>query len=123
MPIPTAFQPGARDVARVADADLVLSVGLGLEESWLRDLLQNAARDPSTIVELGELIDPIEFGETHIEEVELLEGVAHAIEEVEAGEISPEEALEEIRELLEAIEEGEHHMDEEGEDEHGHEEG
>ncbi len=116
---PHGYQPGARDVARVADADLVLSVGLGLEESWLRELLQNAARDPSTIVELGELIDPIEFGETHIEDVELLEGVAHAIEEVEAGEISPEEALEEIRELLEALEEGEHHGDEGAEDE-GH---
>ena len=116
---PHGFQPGARDVARVADADLVLSIGLGLEESWLRDLLQNAARDPSTIVELGELIDPIEFGETHIEDVELLEGVAHAIEEVEAGEISPEEALAEIRELLEALAEGEHHGDEEAEDE-GH---
>ena len=28
---PHTFQPGARDVARIAEADLVLSVGLGLE--------------------------------------------------------------------------------------------
>ena len=33
---PHTFQPGARDVTRIADADLVLSVGLGLEEGWLK---------------------------------------------------------------------------------------
>ena len=67
---PHSFQPGAQDVAKIADAELVLSVGLGLEESWLKELLENAARDPSTIVELGEVVDPIEFGESHREEVE-----------------------------------------------------
>ena len=67
---PHSFQPGAQDVAKIADAELVLSVGLGLEESWLKELLENAARDPSTIVELGEIVDPIEFGESHREEVE-----------------------------------------------------
>ena len=66
---PHSFQPGAQDVAKIADAELVLSVGLGLEESWLKELLENAARDPSTIVELGEIVDPIEFGESHREEV------------------------------------------------------
>ena len=60
---PHGFQPGARDVAKVADADLVLSVGLGLEQSWLRDLLENAARDPGAIVELGQVVDPIDFAE------------------------------------------------------------
>ncbi len=65
---PHGFQPGARDVAKVADADLVLSVGLGLEQSWLRDLLENAARDPGAIVELGQLVDPIELAETEAEE-------------------------------------------------------
>ena len=44
---PHTFQPGAKDVARVARADLVLSVGLSLEGAWLKDLLENAARDPS----------------------------------------------------------------------------
>ena len=67
---PHAFQPGAKDVAKIADADLVLNVGLGLEESWLNELLRNAARDPSTIVELGEVVDPIQFSESHHEEVE-----------------------------------------------------
>ena len=67
---PHSFQPGAQDVAKIAEADLVLSVGLGLEGSWLKDILRNAARDPSTIVELGKVVDPIEFGESHREEVE-----------------------------------------------------
>ena len=123
---PHSFQPGAQDVAKIADADIVLSVGLGLEESWLKELIQNAARDPSTIVELGELIDPIEFAESHAEEVELIEGLSHIVHEVEEGEISPDEGLEEIKELLasfEAEEEGEDHGDEEGEEEEGEDHG
>ena len=110
---PHGFQPGARDVSRIADADLVLSVGLGLEGSWLKELLQNAARDPSTIVEIGEMVAPIEFAETHADEVEILEEINHAVHEVEEGEISPEEGLEEIKELIEAFEEeGEDHGEE-----------
>ena len=108
---PHAFQPGAQDIAKIADADLVLSVGLGLEESWLKDLLQNAARDPSTIVEFGETIDPIEFAESHSEEVDVIEELSHVVHEVEEGEIGPEVALAEIKELLEGVE-GEEHADE-----------
>ena len=97
---PHAFRPGARDITKIADADLVLSIGLGLEESWLKKLLQNAARDPSTIVELGESVDPIEFAELHAGEVAILEELNHVVLEVEEGEIGPEAALEEIKELL-----------------------
>ena len=118
---PHGFQPGARDVAQIADADLVLSIGLGLEASWLTELLENAARDPSTIVELGEAVDPIEFAETHIEDVEFLEDLMHVIHEVEDGEISAEEGLEEIEELVAAFEAAEAEHEEEGED-HGDEE-
>ena len=60
---PHSFQPGARDVARVADADLVLSIGLSLEASWLDDLIHNAARNPEAIAALGDVVDPIEFTE------------------------------------------------------------
>ena len=101
---PHGFQPGARDVTKIADADLVLSIGLGLEGSWLRELVENAARDPSSIVELGEAIDPIEFAESHADEVELLEELNHIVHEVEGGEITPEAGLEEVRELLAAAE-------------------
>ncbi len=58
---PHTFLPGARDVARVADADLVLSVGLSLEAEWLEELLHNASADESKIVALGEAVDPIEY--------------------------------------------------------------
>ena len=60
---PHTFQPGARDVANVADADLVFSVGLSLEAGWLEELIENAARDHESIISLGELVDPIEFVE------------------------------------------------------------
>ncbi len=70
---PHTFQPGARDTARVADADLILTVGLGLESSWLHDLIENAAPDHEIIVELGESVDPLAFmemGDHHEEEEE-----------------------------------------------------
>ena len=101
---PHAFQPGAKDVAKVADADLVLSIGLGLEESWIRELLRNAARDESAIVELGDVVDPIEFGASHAGEVELVEGIGHVVHEVEEGEIDAETGLQEIEALIEAAE-------------------
>ena len=111
---PHGFQPGAQDVAKIADADLVLSVGLGLEESWLHELLENAAKDESAIVELGEVIEPIEFAESHAGEVEILEGLSHIVHEVEEGEIDAETGLEEVKEMLEAAEEeGEEHGEEE----------
>ena len=73
---PHSYQPGARDVARIADADLVLSVGLGLEAGWLTELIHNASVDEHGILALGNHIDPIETEETgahgdeHMEEEE-----------------------------------------------------
>ena len=121
---PHAYQPGAQDVAAIADADMVLAIGLGLEESWLHELLENAARDESSIVEVAEIIEPIEFGETHVEDVEILEDISHVVHEVEEGEISAEEGLMEIQEAIEAAEameeeEEEHHEEEEEEEEEG----
>ena len=114
---PHTFQPGARDVARVADADVVLSIGLGLEEAWLTDLLTNTAKDESAIIELGEGegIDALEFASGHAGEVELLEGLSHIVHEVAEGEISAEEGLEEVAELLAAMEAMEEHHEEEEE--------
>ena len=104
---PHGFQPGARDVAKIADADIVFSVGLSLEGSWLKELLENAARDPSTIIELSDAIEPIEFAESHKEDVELFEHIGEAVHEVEEGELTPEAAIEEIRDLLASTEEEE----------------
>ena len=113
---PHTFQPGAKDVAKVAEADLVLSVGLSLEGAWLKDLLENAARDTSAIVEMGEIVDPIEFAQGHADEVDVLEEISHVVHEVEEGEISAEEGIEELKELLaegEEEEEGDHVGEEE----------
>lgn len=112
---PHSFQPGAQDVARISDADLVLAVGLGLEESWLLELLNNASADPGAIVELGELIDPLEFGASHEGEVVFLEALEEIIHEVEEGEFTPVQGLMEIGAVLlamEAEEEDEEHHEE-----------
>ena len=119
---PHTFQPGAQDVTRIANADLVLSIGLSLEAGWMKELLENTAADPSSIVELGEGVGPLDFAEDHSEELELLEGISHVVHEVEEGEISAEEGLEELTELLAAAEaleamESEEHGDEEEEGE------
>ncbi len=115
---PHSFQPGARDVARISDADLVLAVGLGLEESWLVELLENASADPSAIVELGELIDPLEFGDEHAGELVFLEQIEEIIHEVEEGEVAAPQGLIEIGALLLAMEEAEEDH-EEGDDDEG----
>ncbi len=60
---PHTYQPGAQDITRIADADLVFSVGLQLEGGWLDELIENAARDHDAIVAVGEAVDPIDFVE------------------------------------------------------------
>jgi len=56
---PHTFQPSARDIARVADADLVVSVGLDLEGRWLDELVSGAATEESKLMELGPAADPV----------------------------------------------------------------
>ncbi len=60
---PHNLVPGAGDVAKVAAADVVFSVGLSIEAIWLGDLVHNASADPSRIVALGDGVDPLEFME------------------------------------------------------------
>ena len=60
---PHTYQPGAQDIARIADADLVFSIGLQLEGSWLEELIENAARDHDAIIAVGDVVDPIDFVE------------------------------------------------------------
>ncbi len=61
---PHSWQPGAADVARLAKADLVLSIGLGLEGGWLDELIDNASAEETAMATLGDAIDPIEFAVT-----------------------------------------------------------
>ncbi len=55
---PHGYSPGARDVARVAEADVVFTMGLGLETGWLKDLVAEAS-EGADIVELGSFADPM----------------------------------------------------------------
>ena len=91
---PHTFVPGARDVAKVEEADVVLTVGIGLEADWLHDLIHNARADESVVVELGESVDPIEFsgpdlhghGEEH-EDDHSMESAEHKEEEGESHKV------------------------------------
>ena len=56
---PHTFEPGAADVARVAEADVIFTVGLGLEQAWLNRLLENAAADQQRVTALGDYVDPL----------------------------------------------------------------
>ena len=95
---PHAFQPGAKSVAQVADADLVLSVGLSLEAGWMDKLLENAARNPDTIVALGEAANPLEFvemfeeGAEHDDHDAVAEAAGHEEHEEHDDHDSAEEA-------------------------------
>lgn len=105
---PHAYQPGARDIARVADSDLVFAVGLQLEQLWLEDLIENAAADHDSVFEIAEHVNPIPFdfevdGHGHGED----EHDDHAHEEDEHAHDEDEEAHDE-----------DEHAHDEDEDEH-----
>ncbi len=56
---PHTFQPVARDMTRVADADVVFSIGLGLEKRWLTDMLNKDSANSTLMIVLGDAIGPI----------------------------------------------------------------
>ena len=66
------FDPSPSDAVTIAEAELVVLNGLGLDE-WLRDLAQNAGASDVPIVELAEDLDGVEY----------LEPADHAQEEDE----------------------------------------
>ena len=55
---PHTFSATPAQAARMRQADLVVAAGLGLEEG-LSDVLAAASRDGVTVVEMGELADPL----------------------------------------------------------------
>ena len=103
---PHGYQPGARDIARVADAEIVFAVGLSLEQEWLEDLIENAAADHDVVIELGQRIDPIEFS-FEVEDDHAEEGAGMEVE----GEGHGDEEADD--------DEGEHHGDEDEDEDEG----
>ena len=99
---PHSFQPGSRDIARIADADLVLTVGLGLEDDWLNDLISNASADPTKVISVTDVIEPLENPEYSEEDSDA--GEDHGEEETDEGDEGEDHADEDSEEG-----EGEHH--------------
>ena len=58
---PHAFQPGANDVAKIADADAIFAVGAGLESAWLENLIVNASADKNRLYQLIQYVEPRSF--------------------------------------------------------------
>lgn len=56
------FQASSQQVALMSTADLVVAIGLGLEEG-LHDALESAESDGARVVEVAPLLDPLPFGE------------------------------------------------------------
>lgn len=96
------FQPGALDITRVADADLVLVVGLSLEKVWLDKLLGKAAGLSADIVELGELVEPLEAGGVPVDHSHVGESRTHehGEESHEHGPLDPHFWLDPLRAKL-----------------------
>ena len=60
---PHTYSPGAQDIARVSGADLVVVIGLSVEEASLEKLMGRAIRNPDSVVALGQFVDPLESGD------------------------------------------------------------
>ena len=123
------FQPGPQDVARVADADMVVMIGMGLETGWLDQLFEQARADQAVVISLEEFIDPLPYlpmggtGDAHGDE----EGHGH--EEDDHDEDAHGHEEDDHDEDAHGHEEDDHDedahghdADEDHEDGHGHEE-
>ncbi|MEX2132965.1 MAG: metal ABC transporter substrate-binding protein [Acidimicrobiia bacterium] len=58
---PHSFSPSSQQVAAMNDADLVVIIGLGLEEGFAA-VLEGVVADGGRVLELGPMLDPIPFG-------------------------------------------------------------
>jgi zinc/manganese transport system substrate-binding protein len=61
---PHDYRPSSQQVVAIAEADLVIANGLGLEEG-LGDVLENAERDGATVLSIAESVDPLPFAYAH----------------------------------------------------------
>ena len=59
---PHDYQASSRDGVTIREADLVVANGLGLEEGLIA-VLESAHDDGARILEVGDMVDPMEWGE------------------------------------------------------------
>lgn len=92
-----SFDPTPREMARIADTRVALSVGLGMDD-WLERIVRNAASTALTSIALGPRVDPIPFSLEHVgeEEAEAAQGAGHAHED-EHGPTDPHFWLDPLR--------------------------
>ena len=69
---PHGYQPGAKDVAKFSESDLILAIGLVYEEAWLDKLIDS--HSDIKLIELGEFVDPIKARQFEDEHEEHKEG-------------------------------------------------
>lgn len=62
---PHSFQPGARDIAKIAEAELLIYVGLNLEGQWMTEMLTNVDGQTAKVLALGTMVNPIRVGAGH----------------------------------------------------------
>ncbi len=116
------FQPGPQDVARVADADMVVMIGMGLEAGWLDQLFEQARADQAIVISLEEFIDPLPYlpmggtGDAHGDE----EGHGH--DEDDHDEDAHGHDEDDHDEDAHGHDEDDHDEDAHGHDEDGHDE-
>ena len=58
---PHTYEPSPLDASKIADADIVFYIGIKYETSSLLKLIENTASTDTTLIGVGEEIDPIEF--------------------------------------------------------------
>src|SRR5207245_11111884 len=52
------YDPKPQDVAKLADAEIVFAVGLGLD-GWVAEMAKNAGAGPARVFEVAPLVEPI----------------------------------------------------------------
>lgn len=117
---PHDYQPSSRDGVIIREADLVVANGLALEESLL-SVLEAAHDDGARILEVGDMVDPMEWGEGR--DPHEGEDDGHGDEEDDHAEEEDDHAEDEDDHHDEAEgeeEEEEEHHEEEGEEEEEH---
>ena len=114
---PHTYDPSPQDAAKIADADIVLYVGIKYETSSLLKLIENTASTNATLLEIGEEIDPIEFkdGEHDHEE--------EGHDDEDGHDDHDEEGHDDDKDHDHDDEDGHDDHDEEGHDDHDDEDG
>ena len=84
---PHGYQPGAKDVAKFSESDLILAIGLVYEEAWLDKLIDS--HSDIKLIELGEFVDPIKARQYEDEHDEHEEHEEHEGHDHGHGEFDP----------------------------------